>query len=224
MSVQILVEYFAAARELAGVADEVVIIEALPLTAAELGKLLRTRHPRLAPHLARMRFAVNDELVGLDAQLSPGDRVAVLPPVAGGSQPRPVLRSTTLSIDEAVAAVSHPGAGGIAVFLGVVRDHADGKQVKSLSYEAHPSLAEKEIARVCAAVEAREPGVRVCVLHRIGELAIGELAVVVAASAAHRAQAFSACRAAIDSLKETVPIWKKEWGLDGAAHWVNLEG
>jgi molybdopterin synthase catalytic subunit len=169
-----------------------------------------------------MRLAVNDELVSLEVLVRAGDEVAILPPVAGGAPLLCELRNTALSVDEAIAAVSHPAAGGVALFLGIVRDHADGKSVARLDYEAHATLAHKEMMRILEALCAQTPGVRLCALHRVGELQVGELAVVVAASAAHREQAFAACRAAIDQIKQSVPIWKKEWAPDGAAHWVNL--
>jgi len=118
--------------------------------------------------------------------------------------------------------VLHPGAGGVALFVGTVRDHADGKPVARLDYEAHPELAEKDAIRVLAKITEEMPGVRLAMTHRVGKLLVGDLAVVVAASSAHRADAFEACRLVIDRVKETVPIWKKEWGPDGEAHWVNL--
>jgi molybdopterin synthase catalytic subunit len=118
--------------------------------------------------------------------------------------------------------VSHPSAGGIAVFCGVVRDHADGKAVARLRYESHVELAQKEMRRVLVALCAAESSVRIAAAHRIGDLAIGDVAVVVAVSSAHRAEAFEVCRSAIDRIKQTVPIWKKEWDPTGKAHWVNL--
>jgi molybdopterin synthase catalytic subunit len=108
------------------------------------------------------------------------------------------------------------------VFLGVVRDHAEQGAVSRLDYEAHNSLAHKEMLRILLAISGEYPGTRLSVQHRVGSLQIGDLAVVVAASAAHRAEAFAACRAAIDRIKESVPIWKKEWAPDGSALWVNL--
>ena len=127
-------------------------------------------------------------------------------------------------IDRAVAAVAHEGAGGIAVFIGAVRNHADGKAVARLDYEAHVALAEKEMRRVLEEIHATDPGTRLCAIHRIGELQVTDLAIVVAASAPHRAEAFAACREAIEQIKKRVPVWKKEWSPDGSANWVNLEG
>ena len=218
------VRYFAAARELSGRSEEELGLERAPVSQDAFRELLAARHPRLAPHLPRMRLAINGELVGPDVPVGPSDEVDLLPPVAGGSGGvvLSAVRAGPLSIDECVAAVSHAGAGGIAVFLGVVRDHAEGKPVARLDYEAHGTLAEKEMRRVLESVLADVPGCRLAVTHRTGELAVGDAAVVVAASAPHRAEAFRACRAAIDRIKETVPIWKKEWAPDGSANWVNL--
>lgn len=216
-----MIRFHAAARELAGRSEEPLDPDA-PGTVADLRVVLTARHPRLAGYLSRMRFAVDGELVEDDHALAGATEVDVLPPVAGGATPVEV-RDTPLSIDEVYAAVAHPSAGGVALFVGVVRDHADGQAVARLDYEAHAEMANREMKRIVEAIEAETQGVRVAVTHRVGALAVGDLAVVVGASAPHRAEAFAACRAAIERIKEKVPIWKKEFGPDGAAHWVNLE-
>ena len=171
-----------------------------------------------------MRLAVNGDFVDAARELRDGDRIDVLPPVAGGSAVA-LCRITDreISLDDTWRAVQHPGAGGVCIFLGVVRDHADGQAVKRLDYEAHESLAEKEMRRVLESVAAEHPGTRIAAVHRVGSLEVGDVAVCVAASAAHRDAAFATCRKAIDRIKETVPLWKKEWGPGGDAHWVNLE-
>jgi MoaE-MoaD fusion protein len=214
--------YFAAARELAACSDEVLEHPADSLSLDRFVSWLGDRKPRLAPYLARMRFARNEEFASADTLVRDGDEVSVLPPVAGGSVLAEV-RDVALSVDEVIAAVRDPSAGAIALFLGVVRDHHQGEPVARLDYEAHRSLAQREMARVLGEQSALYPGVRLAALHRVGELAIGDVAVVVAASSAHREQAFAACRAAIDGIKANAPIWKKEWSPDGSALWVNLE-
>jgi molybdopterin converting factor subunit 1 len=219
------VHFFAAARDLAGCAEQRVRLPAPSVSVTELQQLLATLHPRLAPHLPRMRFAINDELHAASARVNAGDEVSVLPPVAGGSA-NPVtcvIKDVALSVDEAIAAVKHAGAGGIAVFIGVVRDHAPQGHVSRLDYEAHQTLALKEMTRITSELTHEIPGTRISVQHRVGQLEVGDLAVIVAASAAHRGEAFAACRAAIDRIKESVPIWKKEWAPDGSALWVNLD-
>ncbi len=130
------------------------------------------------------------------------------------------IRETSLDPSEAIAAVSHPGAGGIATFLGVVRDTNDGRRVERLEYEAYASMAEKELARIAREIEAEIPGVRLAALHRVGALAIGDVAVVCAASAPHREEAFVASRRLIDRIKERLPIWKREHYADGDSKWV----
>ena len=220
-----IIRYWAAARELAGQAKEELTLSAT-IAEPELRKVISTRHPGLADYLARMKLAVNGEISNGDQEIKPDDEIDVLPPVAGGSSERVMLleiRDAPLSIDEVYQAVAHPSAGGVAIFTGVVRDHADGSAVGRLDYEAHPTLADQEMRRVMESVTRDFPSARVAAVHRVGELAVGDLAVVVAASSAHRAEAFAACRATIDRVKETVPIWKKEWSPEGAAHWVNLE-
>jgi molybdopterin synthase catalytic subunit len=130
------------------------------------------------------------------------------------------LRDGPLSVDEVHAAVSDPGAGGIALFVGAVRDHDHDRDVTRLSYSAHPT-AGAELRRVAEKVAA-DFGVRaVAAVHRVGDLQVGDLAVVVAAACAHRAEAFEACRALIDEIKRSVPIWKNQWFADGTSEWVN---
>ncbi|MGH7434442.1 MAG: molybdenum cofactor biosynthesis protein MoaE [Polyangiaceae bacterium] len=132
---------------------------------------------------------------------------------------RAVLQAGPLSIDEVVARVRRPEAGAVAIFLGTVRDHNDGRAVVKLEYEAYPSMAVAEMGRIVAEIEREIPGVVLAVAHRTGSLAVGEVAVVCAASSVHRGEAQRACRDLIDRIKERVPIWKREHGPDGA-YWV----
>lgn len=129
------------------------------------------------------------------------------------------MRDAALSLDEAVRAVSHPGAGGVVTFVGVVRDHNEGRAVTLLEYEAYGAMAERELARIEAEIVAADPGLRVFASHRVGRLAVGDAAVVCAASAPHRGEAFAACRRLIDEIKARLPIWKREHGPDGP-YWV----
>jgi molybdopterin synthase catalytic subunit len=133
------------------------------------------------------------------------------------------LRSDAVSVDEAVGHVSHGGAGAVCVFLGVVRDVNDGHAVERLEYQAYDSMARAELERIAREIESATLGVRVAALHRTGSLAIGEIAVVCAASAPHRSEAFLATRALIEAIKARVPIWKRETGPDGAcwSGWVD---
>ena len=129
-----------------------------------------------------------------------------------------------LSADALAEQVTVPEAGGVAVFLGVVRDNTAGRRVVVLEYEAHAPMAEAKLKEIGEAVYRRLTGVKhVAIAHRVGRLAIGEASVVVAVSAAHRREAFEACEFAIDTLKQTVPIWKREIFEDGSV-WVGLQG
>jgi molybdopterin synthase catalytic subunit len=142
-------------------------------------------------------------------------------------QPTVGIQPTPLSVDQVIAAVAHPGAGGTAVFIGTVRDHdqradrGSDQPVSQLEYSAHPN-AERELQRVGKAVAAKFPDVRLAAVHRSGVLDVGDIAVVVAAAAPHRAAAFEAARQLIDDLKAAVPIWKHQTFSDGSDEWVGL--
>jgi molybdopterin synthase catalytic subunit len=130
------------------------------------------------------------------------------------------VQADGLSVDEALAAVADPGAGGTCVFVGTVRDRSDAGDVTGLEYEAWDELAVRRLSELADELFERWPIARVAILHRTGNLAVGESSVVIAVSAPHRAEAFEACRHAIERLKHDVPIWKKESLVAGEAHWV----
>ena len=129
---------------------------------------------------------------------------------------------TTLPIDlpALLAAVAAPERGGVATFLGVVRNHQDGRAVLRLEYSAYEPMAEAESGRIVSEAEKKWP-VRVALSHRLGELAIGDMAVAVVVASGHRAPAFDACRYVIEELKRRVPVWKKELYADGSIRWVD---
>jgi molybdopterin synthase catalytic subunit len=129
------------------------------------------------------------------------------------------VRDCELSVDEVRAAVADPSAGGLALFAGAVRDTDHDQDVTALSYSAHPS-AEAELRRVAEVIAEKFPVLGIAAVHRVGDLEIGDLAVVVAVSCPHRAEAFDACRALIDLLKASVPIWKHQRFADGDSEWV----
>ncbi len=129
------------------------------------------------------------------------------------------VRESELSVDEIRAAVADPAAGGIALFAGAVRDSDHDQGVSGLSYSAHPTAA-AELRRVAEEIAEKFGVIAIAAVHRVGDLAIGDLAVVVAAACPHRAQAFDACRALIDELKASVPIWKHQRFADGTSEWV----
>lgn len=129
------------------------------------------------------------------------------------------VRDTPLSLDEVFAAVGDDAAGGTALFVGTVRDHDGGADVDTLGYSAHPSV-EVEMRRVADRVVAEYPVRALAAVHRVGDLAVGDLAVVVAVACPHRGEAFDACRKLIDELKHEVPIWKHQTFTDGTQEWV----
>jgi molybdopterin synthase catalytic subunit len=133
-----------------------------------------------------------------------------------------VERVTRAPLDPAalLAEARRDGDGGLTLFVGVVRDNADGRPVTEMEYEAYEPMAEGEMERIEADLAVRFPDVRVVMRHRIGRLLVGEVAVVVAASAPHREEAFAACRAGIEEIKARVPVWKRERGPDGSV-WVD---
>ena len=129
------------------------------------------------------------------------------------------IRDAELSVDEVRDAIADPAAGGEVLFIGTVRDNDADRGVTALSYTAHPSAA-AEIRRVAEDVVAKYDVIAIAAVHRLGDLAVGDLAVVVGVSCAHRAEAFNACHAMIDELKASVPIWKHQRFTDGTAEWV----
>jgi molybdopterin synthase catalytic subunit len=129
------------------------------------------------------------------------------------------LTREPLRRDALIAAVSHPSVGGVVVFEGVVRDHARGKQIRYLEYDIYSEMAEQQIRVIVAEAQRRWGIEHVAVAHRFGRLEIGEASVIIVVASPHRAEAFEACRYIIDTLKTTVPIWKKEVATDGE-EWV----
>jgi len=190
-------------------------------------KAIIARHPDLARYRPYTLFAVGHDYVEPDHPLKPDDELCLFPPVSGGSPGAHdvfAVVGTSLSPDDIAARVDDPGAGGVVIFSGVVRNQTDGRPVKFLEYEAHAPMAEAKMREIGDAIRARWAGVRrVAMLHRVGRLEIGEASVLIAVSAAHRGDAFEACRYAIDTLKRTVPVWKKEHFEDGEV-WVGLQG
>lgn len=219
MRIQVL--YFAVFREKLGTDEEAL---ELPDGAkvSDAVAALAAKHAPVAKLAGKFRVAVNQDFAPDDGPLADGDELALIPPVAGGADARHVILSADpLSLDRCLAAVSGPGMGGIVTFTGMVRRHSRGVTVDHLEYEAYGAMALREMTRLCDEIEAETAGVRLAVEHRTGTLQIGDLAVVIAAAAPHRAEAFAACRAMIDRLKDRVPIWKKEISDDGT-EWVGL--
>jgi molybdopterin synthase catalytic subunit len=167
-----------------------------------------------------LAYAVNREYADRTAALSDGDEVALIPPVSGGeAEPLVLLGPEPIDLARLIAHVGGPDAGAVATFTGTVRERAREREVLDLEYEAYPGMAEQEIARIARAVLAEHGCLRAAIWHRTGVVAVGEASVAIAISSAHRAPAFAACKQAIDTLKLTVPIWKKERYADGEV-WI----
>ncbi len=219
---QVVVKLFGSIREATG-AKELVVELPPGAGVADLRALLARDHPAFDEMGERLRVSVNLEFVKGSPALADGDEVAFLPPVAGGQGEvagRCRLLETPLDVGAVVERVAGPDAGGVVTFVGTVRNASRGKDIRHLEYEAYPGMAEQELDRICEEAGARWPGTRVAVDHRTGHLEIGDIAVVVVAASPHRVEAFEACRFTIDTLKERVPIWKKEVATDGA-YWVD---
>ena len=223
-SIGIRIKLFGRIREEAG-AKELAMELPAGTSLAELRTQLAESHPAIDELGDRLAFSVNLEVARPEHVLADGDEVALLPPVSGGSGEPPAPRLCTLSeqpLDEAEVArrVTGPDAGGVVSFVGAVRNQARGSEIQYLEYEAYPEMAEREMQKIADEASERWPGTRVAIAHRAGHLEIGDLAVVIVAASPHRAEAFEACRFAIDTLKQTVPIWKKEVATDGQ-YWVD---
>jgi molybdopterin synthase catalytic subunit len=215
---RVAVRLFGAVREAVG--EKELRVE-VPETASvdDLRRLLARRYPIFDAFGERLSCSVNLEVVPAGTRLADGDEVAFLPPVAGGAGTC-WISELPLDLADAVARVAGPGMGGIVTFIGAVRDHARGRAIRHLEYEAYPEMAVREMEKIADEAARRWPEARVAIGHRAGHLEIGEIAVVVVAAAPHRDEAFQACRFAIDTLKQTVPIWKKEFAEDGE-YWVD---
>jgi molybdopterin synthase catalytic subunit/molybdopterin converting factor small subunit len=221
---KVAVRFFARYREAAG-RDHVELELPEGGTVESAWEAVTRRFPVLEPYRPFTLFALGTDYVQPTHPLRAGDELCLFPPVSGGSE-GDWIEVTTEPISEQrlAAAVADPGAGGIVLFSGVVREETGGRRVKYLEYEAHAPMAVAKMSEIAAALRARWPGVRkVGLIHRVGRLEIGESSVMIAVASPHRAEAFEACRFAIDTLKETVPVWKKEHFEDGEV-WVGLQG
>ena len=180
---------------------------------------LQERHPGLEAHRRFFRVAVEGEFTSEEALLAAGAEVALVPPVSGGAPDLVRLTAEPISVDECLAAVRREDCGAVVLFLGTVRNHAGGQAVTALEYSAYERMALPGLEDLAAQVRQRFPIGEVALWHRTGTLAPGEISVVVAVSSAHRQEAFEAARWALDTLKETIPLWKKERG-EGGAVWI----
>jgi len=207
---KIAVRLFAGLRELAGTrATDVELPDGA--TAGDVWPALQ-----LGAEPPGVLIAVNKAYVERDRVLAAGDEVALIPPVSGGAFR---LSEEPLSLEDAVREVASDDAGAIATFTGTTRAHSRGRDVIRLEYEAYEGMAEAEMERIAAILREKYALVEVAIHHRVGVVEIGQTSVVIAVSSAHRADALAACAEAIDTLKGSVPLWKKEIYV-GGEEWI----
>jgi MoaE-MoaD fusion protein len=221
MRVRVL--FFGMLKDLTGGGSDTVELR----NEATLGELLdhyEARFPALKNLLPSLAMSVNQQYAGPEVRLHANDEVALLPPVSGGTPQTAhakIVRERIQS-EAVLAAIKKPEDGAAVVFEGVVRNHTRGRQTLYLDYEAYEEMALKQMKEL-AAEAMRQFKIRdVALIHRLGRLEIGETSVLIVVASAHRAAAFEACRWLIDTLKRTVPIWKKEYFVDGAV-WADGE-
>jgi molybdopterin converting factor subunit 1 len=195
-------------------------------TVDEIWRKLVAEYPALRGHEGSVAFAVNREYVQGDFRPRDKDEVAFIPPVSGGSEPPRVgpirIGAEPVDIEALGRAVADPAAGAIVTFAGTTRRNNAGRRVIRLEYEAYEPMALSEMGKIARQAGERFKIIRIAISHRVGPVAVGETSVGIAVSAAHRGDAFDACRFAIDRIKEIVPIWKKEY-FEGGEVWVGCQ-
>jgi molybdopterin converting factor subunit 1 len=218
MRVRVL--FFGVLKDLAGCSSDSLTLS----EEATVGDVLEHYESQLASlngKLSSVAVSVNQEYAGPDAKLHSGDEVALLPPVSGGAPRASIVREKIDTAAE-LEKIKHPEDGAAVVFEGVVRNHSRGRRTLFLEYEAYEEMALKQMESLADQALAQFQIRDVVMVHRLGRLEIGETSVLIIVASAHRAAAFEACRWLIDSLKRTVPIWKKEHFEDGAV-WADGE-
>jgi len=237
--VRVSVRLFAGLHDLVGRREvELELVDGA--TVAALREQIASQYPAVVPLMSALVCAVNEEYVPNEHRLSPGDQVALIPPVSGGSSAgggqtaarlggsspgggaeadRFQVTEEPLDPQRLVNLVRRDESGAVALFYGVVRNHSQGRRVLYLEYDAYPSLAVKKMHQVAEEARSRWDITDIAISHRIGRLEVGETSLLVVVSAPHRREAFEACHYAVDRIKEIVPVWKKEvW--EGGESWV----
>jgi len=219
---QIRVLFFGVLKELTGTVDESVTL-APNATVGDLLNQLESRSPRLKSMLSSVAMSVNEEYAGPEVKLKQGDEVALLPPVSGGAASGHCeITRDLIDTEKVLDEIKNPEDGAAVVFEGIVRNNTRGRRTLYLDYEAYESMALKQMQALSKQALADFKIRDVAIIHRLGKLEIGETSVLIVVASAHRAAAFDACRWLIDTLKRTVPIWKKEYFEDGAV-WADGE-
>ncbi len=215
---------FASAGDALG-ATEMELEMAAGSRVIDLRARLDRDYPKIVPLWPRLAVAMDGRIVSIEEALRDGAEVALLPPVSGGSGEllRAELVDGPIDTGRVVAAVSGPSRGAVVVFLGTVRDHHAGRPVAKLTYSSYRAMALEGLRRIVADLEAAGNDLRVAVVHRLGEVPVGEPSVVIAVASPHRAAAYEASRVALERLKAKVPIWKREHYADGGAAWREEE-
>jgi MoaE-MoaD fusion protein len=221
--VQVRVLFFGLLTDVIGRRSETV---SLPdgSTLSDLLAHYQSNFPRLQGFASSLAISLNQDYAPLSSPLSEGDEVGLLPPVSGGASETPLVEVVRERIvpQEIVTRLERPQDGAVVVFEGIVRDHSRNRRTLYLDYDAYEEMAVKQMRSLAAEALKRFPIRNLALVHRLGRLQIGETSVFIAVCSAHRAAAFDACRWLIDTLKKTVPIWKKEFFEDGAV-WADGE-
>ncbi|HJM89613.1 MAG TPA: molybdenum cofactor biosynthesis protein MoaE [Dehalococcoidia bacterium] len=217
---QINVKLFAGLKDIVG-GDLEESFEGTEVTVAQLTQQLAAAHPKLEPYLTGLAVAVNEEYILGDSELlHDGDEVALIPPISGGSEgndtPHYLVTADELDPRALRDLVRSDRSGAVVVFEGVVRNRHEGYDVERIEYEAYDSMAVKQLQAVAEAVLKELPVHDIAVHHRTGNVEIGEASLLVAVSSEHREEAFAAALRVVDRVKESVPVWKKEFTPDGA--------
>lgn len=219
---------FASAGDALG-ASEMEIEVPAGSRVADLREWLDRDHPKLAPLWPRLAVAVDGRVVAPEEPLRDGAEVALLPPVSGGAPDVPdVMEGAGLvdgpiDVDGVVATVAGPGRGAVLLFLGTVRDSHQGRGVEKLTYSAYRPMALAGLRRIVADLEASAPGLAAAIVHRLGEVPVGEPSVAIAVASPQRAAAYEASRTALERLKTEIPIWKREHYTEGPPAWREEE-
>jgi len=218
MKVRVL--FFGVLKDLVGRSSEELTLP----DRAKAGDVIEhygSRDAVLKDMLGATAISVNQEYARSDAKLKAGDEIALLPPVSGGAS-RAMITREVIDSARIAADIRQPQDGAVAIFDGIVRDHSRGRRTRFLEYEAYEDMAQKQMESLADQALSQFQIRDVAIVHRLGHLEIGETSVLIVVASGHRAAAFDACRWLIDTLKRTVPIWKKEFFEDGAV-WADGE-
>jgi molybdopterin synthase catalytic subunit/molybdopterin converting factor small subunit len=219
MQVQVL--FFGMLKELAGRGSDSLTLPD-DATLRDLISHYEERVPRLRELVASIAMSVNQQYAGPEWKLKQGDEIGLLPPVSGGSDQHAAIVRETIDTEAVLRGMKQASDGAAVVFEGVVRDNTRGRRTRYLDYEGYEEMALKQMEGLAEQALAQFKVRDVAIVHRLGRLEIGETSVLIVVASEHRAAAFEACRWLIDTLKRTVPIWKKEYLEDGAV-WADGE-